>query len=158
MYRYNDQKEYPKRKSPRAKNYNYRTPGHYFVTICTKNHKCLFWDGLKQNQMGQIAYDAVAKIDTHASGVKAEKFVVMPNHIHMIIVLENDRQDLSVVIGQYKAYVSKRIHEILPGEEVWQVSFHDHKIRNQKQYEKIWTYIENNPKKWEMDCFYMELG
>jgi hypothetical protein len=55
-------------------------------------------------------------------------------------------------------YRYNRIHEILPGEEVWQVSFHDHKIRNQKQYEKIWTYIENNPKKWEMDCFYMELS
>ena len=74
----------------------------------------------------------------------------------MIVILENDQQDLSVVIGQYKAYVSKQIHDLLPEKKIWQVSFHNHKIRNHKQYEKIWSYMENNPQKWKMDCFYAE--
>ena len=156
MYRYNDQKEYPNRKCPRLKGYNYRTPGYYFVTICTHEKQCLFWSGGKPNSFGKIASDAVGEISCHAPGVKVEKFVVMPNHIHMIVILENDQQDLSVVMGQYKAYVSKKIHEFLPERKIWQVSFHDHKIRNQSQYEKIWIYIENNPKKWKMDCFYKE--
>ena len=156
MYRHNDQKEYPKRKGPRLKGYNYHTPGYYFVTICTHEKQCLFWSGGKLNQFGKIADDAVAEISLHGPGVKVEKFVVMPNHIHMIVILENDQQDLSVVIGQYKAYVSKQIHAFLPERKIWQVSFHDHKIRSQSQYEKIWMYIENNPKKWEMDCFYQK--
>ena len=51
--------------------------------------------------------------------------------------------------------VTRQIHEINPGMDVWQRSFHDHVIRNQKQYEKIWEYIENNPLKWDEDCFYI---
>ena len=156
MYRYNDKKEYPRRKNTRAKGYSYRTPGYYFVTICTKNRKCLFWENLELNEIGKIAFNAIFKIPEHAPGMQVDKFVVMPNHVHMILVLENDQQDVSVVIGQYKSYVSKKIHDLFPNEEIWQVSFHDHKIRNQNQYEKIWNYIENNPKKWEMDCFYIE--
>ena len=156
MYRFYDQKEYPKRKSPRLKDYPYNTPGYYFVTICTDQKQCLFWSGGKINVLGKIANDAVKEISLHAPSVQVDKFVIMPNHVHMIVILRNDLQDLSVVIGQYKAYVSKKIHSLLPDKKIWQGSFHDHKIRNQKQYEKIWMYIENNPKKWEMDCFYVE--
>lgn len=156
MYRYQDQIEYPNRKSPRLRGYSYNTPGYYFVTICTEQKKCLFWSGGQLNGSGKIAQDAIRQIACHASGVTIDKYVVMPNHIHMIVILQNDQHDLSVLIGQYKAYVSKQIHEYLPNTKIWQISFHDHKIRNQKQYEKIWTYIENNPQKWKTDCFYAE--
>ena len=156
MYRLDDEIEYPNRKSTRLKGYSYRTPGYYFVTICAYKKECLFWSGGKLNQFGKIAKDAVNQIPLHAPGTHVDRFVIMPNHVHMILVLENEENDLSVVVGQYKAYVSKQLHGILPNKQVWQVSFHDHKIRNRKQYEKIWMYIENNPQKWEMDCFYLE--
>ena len=52
--------------------------------------------------------------------------------------------------------VTKKIRIMEPEKQIWQRSFHDHVIRNQKSYEKIWTYIENNPVKWEEDCFYCE--
>ena len=69
---------------------------------------------------------------------------------------ESDKQtDLNVVIGQYKMTVTKCIREIKPDCKVWQRSFHDHVIRNQSRYEKIWNYIEDNPRKWEEDCFYI---
>ena len=116
----------------------------------------MFWNNGELNTFGKLAADAVKEISHHASGVKVDKFVVMPNHIHMILVLEGYESDLSVIIGQYKAYVSRKIHSHRKQEKIWQVSFHDHKIRNQKQYEKIWTYIENNPQKWKLDCFYIE--
>ena len=90
-----------------------------------------------------------------------DKYVVMPNHIHGIFIVtdseESRLKDLSVIIGQYKMSVTKIIRNIEPGRIVWQRSFHDHVIRNQKSYEKIWTYIENNPQKWEEDCFFVEL-
>ena len=156
MYRYNDQIEYQKRKNPRLKGYDYDTPGYYFVTICTHEKKCLFWSNGELNQLGKIAADAVENIPNHAIGVKVDKFIVMPNHVHLILILENKQNNLSVVIGQYKAYVSKKIRLFRKMSEIWQVSFHDHIIRNQKQYEKIWLYIENNPLQWKLDCFHVE--
>ena len=146
---------YPNRKNPRLKGYNYATPGYYFLTICTDGKRCLFWNNGKCNDLGIIASQAVKEIPLHTSTVKIDKYVIMPNHVHMIVVLEDKITNLSVVIGQYKSYVSKKIHEIKSDLKVWQVSFHDHKIRNQKQYEKIWMYIENNPIQWELDCFYI---
>ena len=138
------------------KGYSYRTPGYYFVTICTHEKQCIFWSEGELNPWGIIAFNAVKEIQIHAPGVRVDQFVVMPNHVHMILVLEDERNDLSVVVGQYKAYVSKHIHAFQPQKRVWQISYHDHKIRNQTQYEKIWMYIENNPKQWKLDCFYLE--
>jgi hypothetical protein len=66
-----------------------------------------------------------------------------------------EKNDVAVIIGQYKTSVTKRIRQNKPGFQVWQRSFHDHVIRNQAGYEKIWTYIDNNPLKWDEDCFYL---
>jgi dipeptidase len=92
-----------------------------------------------------------------AKRVPDDEYVVMPNHIHAILDVQEQglKTDLPVVIGQYKMAVTKRIRSEKPGFQVWQRSFHDHVIRNRKSYEKIWTYIENNPAKWEEDCFYI---
>ena len=78
----------------------------------------------------------------------------MPNHIHGIFVLEEGAPNLSAVIGQYKSYVSRQIRLRMPGVKVWQSSYHDHVIRDQKAYEKIWLYIDSNPLNWEKDCFF----
>ena len=80
----------------------------------------------------------------------------MPNHIHVIVILEGNvgEENLIRLIGQYKMSVTKRIHEIKPEVPVWQRSFHDQVIRNQESYQKIWQYIDDNPRKWEEDCFY----
>jgi hypothetical protein len=60
------------------------------------------------------------------------------------------------VVGQYKSYVSRSIHHIAPMLNVWQTSFHDHIIRNQHDYQRIWEYIDTNPQKWQEDCFYSD--
>ena len=93
------------------------------------------------------------------SGVCVDKYVVMPNHIHAILDVGPDNQkNLSNVIGQYKMSVTKLARKKVAGFRVWQRSYHDHVIRNQVGYEKIWAYIENNPLKWEADCFYRNDG
>ena len=80
----------------------------------------------------------------------------MPNHVHLIIVIEykKDAENehnpfLSNIVGQFKSGVSREI-----GESVWQTRFHDHVIRNEKAYLKIWDYIEYNPLLWKKDMFY----
>lgn len=151
--------EYSNRKSPRIPEYDYSTPNYYFITICTHNKECIFGKPGRLNTYGKIAEDNLLKIPDLFPSITIEKYVVMPNHIHAIFVVtdsvDNKLKDLSVILGQYKMSVTKQIRKLEPECVIWQRSFHDHVIRNQKSYEKIWTYIENNPLKWDEDCFFV---
>ena len=146
----------PKRKSPRIPGYDYTSANFYFITICTHEKKCIFGNPGELNWMGKAAEDNLLLISQQNPAVRLDKYVVMPNHIHMIMDFQKSGEaDLNVVIGQYKMSVTKRIRQTIPEFQVWQRSYHDHVIRNQASYEKIWMYIENNPLKWEEDCFYV---
>ena len=144
------------RKSPRIPNYDYSTPNYYFITICTHEKKCIF--GLQNDLtgIGKIVDQHICNIQSYYEHVFVDKYVVMPNHVHLILVLNDGKNgvDVPLIIGQFKRGITKKIHRIDPEMKVWQRSFHDHIIRNQAGYEKIWMYIENNPEKWEEDCFY----
>lgn len=151
--------EFANRKSTRIHGYDYSTPNYYFVTICTHNRKCIFGNPGNLNVYGVFAEEYLLQISRFYPSIKVDKFVVMPNHIHAIVIVqaqtkEQVRKDLTAAVGQYKMSVTKKIRKIRPGERVWQRSFHDHIIRNQYGYQKIWEYIDNNPQKWEEDCFY----
>ena len=150
-----DFERFPVRKSPRLKQYDYTSCNYYFVTICTKDKACLFGSPAKLSRMGRIAADCLKEITLHFPGVVTDKWVVMPNHVHAIIILPGDTAALPTVIGQYKAAVTKKIRTLASGTDVWQSSFHDHVIRNQADYERLWTYIDANPAKWMEDCFYI---
>jgi len=144
------------RKSPRIPHFDYSQNHYYFITICTHNRKCIFGKPDALNQIGLIVKKHIQNIPGYYQNVFIDKYVVMPNHIHLILILENGEKnpDVPLIIGQFKRGVTKEIRSIFVEMEVWQRSFHDHVIRNQAGYEKIWTYIENNPLKWEEDCFY----
>ena len=136
--------------------YDYAQPGYYFITICTKAKQCIFGTPGCLNQYGQIAQWGMNEIEMHAKGIKVDKYVVMPNHVHGILVLKDNATDLSTVIGQYKSAVTRRIRTIKQDAEVWQTSYHDHVIRNEQDYLRIWNYIDTNPMRWEKDCFFVE--
>ena len=147
----------PKRKSPRIPGYDYASANYYFVTICTHEKQCILGKPGELNWMGKCLEDCLLKIELLHPEIRINKYVIMPNHIHVIFhVRESGKKpDLAVIIGQYKMAVTKKIRERKPACVVWQRSFHDHVIRDQRSYEKIWSYIENNPAKWEKDCFYI---
>ena len=150
----------PKRKSPRIPGYDYATGNYYFITICTHKKKCIFGKPETLNELGMVAKVNIESIPKYYPQITVEKFVVMPNHIHMILVLDNceniDKMpSVTKVVGQYKMSVTKEIHKRNKDLQVWQRSFHDHIIRNQEGYNNIWEYIEYNPVKWEEDCFYV---
>ena len=151
-----DTLQYPKRKHPRLDLYDYSSEGYYFVTICTHQKRCIFGNPKHLNALGRIAQEGLTSIDEHFPDVIVDKYVVMPNHIHAIIVLRGNSVNLSTVIGSYKSYVTQKIHSLYPKLEVWQTSFHDHIIRNQHGYEQIWSYIDSNPDNWEADCFFLQ--
>lgn len=158
-----------KRKSMRLKNYDYSQNAMYFITICTTDRKNLLWiekskcrgeqcspgNIVQLSKYGKIVDFAIKQIQIHYNDVFVTKYVIMPNHIHLIICLQgNDGRTLfaptiSRIIKQMKEYVTKQI-----GISIWQRSFRDEIIRNEQMYQKVWTYIDNNPLKWELDCYY----
>ena len=93
--------------------------------------------------------------------VAIDKYVIMPNHIHMLIILENadgtsrapspTNMMLPHVVSTLKRFVNRDC-----GENIFQRSFYDHIIRDHRDYEKRWTYIENNPARWCEDKYYCE--
>ena len=165
----------PIRKKNRLLNHDYSSCGVYFITICTQEKKCLFWsqeqpnfvgediilppDYVQLSPYGKYVEEAIQAIPRHYPHIELLQYVIMPNHVHLIAFIPDTSgrilssptktSSLSIAIGQMKRSVSKKI-----GEPIWQRSFHDHIIRDYKDYEKIAKYIYENPIKWQDDCFY----
>ena len=83
--------ELPNRKNIRLKEYDYSSEGYYFITICTRNKHCIFGDVINEhvvlNEYGEIAENEIEEIATHYNNVEIVNYVVMPNHIHMVVVI-----------------------------------------------------------------------
>ena len=146
--------------------------------MCTDKHRCLFGtvieEKVKLSSMGQIAKNCWNNIPNHFHNIKLDEFVVMPNHIHGIIIIcrNNIRRDainrvstggitktnnpmlsrnsLSNIIRQYKSRVSYEIHKI-QSDFAWQPRFYEHIIKSEKELQNIRDYIINNPIKWFYD-------
>lgn len=168
------------RKSMRAEWWDYGWNGAYFVTICTKEMQHFFGE-IKDGKMilsnvGVIVDVLWHQIPNHQPYVELAEFVVMPNHIHGILILdkpteiveklENDdripfekrregqgKNTLSSILGGYKSVVSKHVNR-LGLESAWQYRFHDHIIQNEKLYERIEKYILTNVENWKDDKFF----
>ena len=149
----------PTRKTIRLKNWNYAKPGYYFITICTKDKACLLWEIVGTppgrpplSAAGEMINREIQITNNIYQYVKIDKYVIMPNHVHLIICLNGcpgGIPTISKIVNQLKGSVSKQI-----GFKLWQPRFHDRIIRNESEYQKIWQYIENNPMTWEHDCYF----
>ena len=172
--------------SARLQNWDYGWPGAYFITICTHNWKNYFGEiidkKIELSNIGVIADILWCEIKNHAKNIELGEFVVMPNHIHGILVLNNDgivetlhaietlhatslpiknefmssispkNNTISSIIRSYKSAVTKHCHR-LGYDFKWQTRFYDHIIRNEKSFDKITNYIIHNPENWENDKF-----
>ncbi len=161
---------YPKRKTIRLKDFDYGQSGSYFITICTKNKEKLFSlvgaDRLSARLVEQAFLETIKRYD----GVESPIYVVMPNHFHAIINIYDDKREdklssptISDIVRAFKRNsTGKYIQLVKDGKippfdkQIWQRSFYDHIIRNQKDYDEIYKYIENNPVKWELDKLYVD--
>ncbi|MCL2406513.1 MAG: transposase [Defluviitaleaceae bacterium] len=159
-----------RRKPNRLKDYDYSRNGCYFVTICVKGRQKLLGNvgancvrqGIHQNlsAQGKIIEKEIGILSETYDSVNVDKYVIMPNHIHMIIIINVNGQEVSRrtqfaptvsrIIKQFKGSITKKI-----GSSIWQRSFHDHIIRNEADYQRIWLYIDMNIVKWEEDCYYV---
>ena len=157
----------PTRKKNRLQNYDYSQHGAYFVTICTQGRKCLLSsfvgaiiDRPAYSQLtaaGKKVEEAIKGIPVHYPNVYLDKYVIMPNHIHLLLMIDTLHgrsviaPTLSTIVRHMKGYATRNI-----GHNVFQKSFHDRVIRSDAEYDMIWEYIDTNPLRWELDCFYTE--
>lgn len=151
---------FPCRKRNRLEGFDYSSGHAYFITICTKDKKCIFGrvctgaetEIMELSEAGKLANEGICAIPTIYKNVSLVNHCVMPNHVHILLKLEPDfvSPSVSTVINQYKGAVSRRL-----GKSVWQKSFYDHVIRNEEDFQCIWQYIQYNPAKWRTDGYYV---
>ena len=101
---------------------------------------------IELSKYGDIIYKAIQNIPSIYTGVLVDRFVIMPNHVHILLRIENNSGRMisaPTVIGSMKRYASKEI-----GYSIWQKGFYDHIIRNEHDYTEHLQYIDQNPTKW----------
>jgi REP element-mobilizing transposase RayT len=152
--------------SPRLKAWDYSRAGGYFVTICVKDRDCCL-GGINNNEVSLSPFGGIVsrcweEIPSHFSSVSLDEFVVMPNHVHGIIVINGrdgacpvstkKQPSLSVIVGAFKSAVTRKIHSEMPASAfIWQERFFDHVIRNDVDLDRVREYIHNNPLQWALD-------
>lgn len=192
------------RRSIRLKDYDYTQEGAYYVTVCVNediyrgNPRCTgvahcrgasrsalnrnrnIFGEIKNGKMilnvtGQIVHDSWQWLEKQYEYVELDEFIVMPNHLHGIICINNIKNDntrndqggsrtaptnkrkpLGRLIGAFKTVSTKQINAIrnTPGARLWQRNFYEHVIRTESDLARIREYIINNPANWENDEYY----
>ncbi len=163
------------RKSNRLSSFCYSTPGVYFITICTTDRKCILStvEGggvldapiITLKPYGLIAQNVLTEINQTYRHIDIEKYVIMPNHIHLLIQLSPQsvngssrtptpaNEAIPQFISTFKRFCNKQY-----GQNMWQRSYDDRIIRNEAMYRKVWEYIDTNPHKWQQDRYYRQHG
>jgi putative transposase len=177
------QQDLPYRKGIRLKDFDYSSNGAYFITVCTHNREHVFGEILnnesKLNPVGKIVEDTIIDLPNHNANISIDKLIIMPNHIHAIIIIDTVRRERFItvpdkantiekdhgipeIVRQMKTFSSRRINmerqrnglEPFPTGQVWQKSYYDRIIRDEHEYQNIWQYIDTNPLKWELDKYH----
>lgn len=162
----NDNSEHtsPRRTSPRKQGYDYSRPGGYCVTIVTNGNKNLFGDivdgKMIVNLLGEIVIQQWLELPVHYPNIRLDDFVLMPNHLHGILWIDEPEQPedspgvtLSDVLRGFKTWSARSVNEArkMTGVPVWQRSFKDQIIPNDRYLNALRDYIRKNPLNWELD-------
>jgi len=166
-----------RRRSLRLRDYDYSQPGAYFVTICTKDHLHQFGEirgnDIKLNERGSIVEKIWKEIPEHFTNIKLDEFIVMPNHVHGILLLDDTpncrgtacraptvegfgkpvKGSLPTILRSFKSASTHQINRLdeRKGISIWQRNYYEHIIRNQESLKRIRRYIQENPTKWYID-------
>ncbi len=160
------------RRSIRLKGYDYSLPGIYFVTICAADRDFLFGDvadgKVRLYDAGRIVQSVWSKLPDHYAGLKTDAFVVMPNHVHGILILyppvpadfvgaglkpaPTKRHPITEIVRGFKTFSARHINALRQMRApVWQRNYYEHIIRNSRSLDRIRQYIAENPERWEFD-------
>ena len=159
----------PQRKPNRLGFYSDSNAGYYFLTVCARNKEKLFGtivgggalDAplIRLTEAGKTVERYILSTN-HIWGVFVEKYVIMPNHFHMILAIEQNQTQSQTsranervphVVGTIKRFCNREL-----GENLFQRGYHDHVIRGEADYQRIWAFIDDNPRRWKEDCMFVE--
>ena len=163
--------ELPKRKSTRLKYYDYSSVGTYFITICTKDRKQLLSKIIvgteasivpksQLTKYGIIADKYINQMNEFYDYICVDKYVIMPNHIHLLLSITNSENGTSRTPSPTNSIVAKFVSTFKRfcnkeyGIDIWQRMSNDHIVRGENDYKKIWEYIDTNIIRWQMDSLY----
>jgi putative transposase len=149
----------PRRRSLRLPGYDYSQAGAYFITACTQNRVMLFGEvidrDVRLSEMGTIVQQTWDDLPTHYHGIDLDAFIVMPNHVHGIIILADQserRHAIPEIVRGFKTFSARAVNERAGKQGVlWQRGYYEHVIRNEKALDRIRAYITNNPARWADD-------
>lgn len=145
----------PARKIIRLNDLYYTKKGMYFITICTKNRIEILGQikdkDIKLTKEGKITRKLTQEIEKIFDNITINEYIIMPNHVHMIIEIKEEKENVSIVkiIKKYKSNISQRL-----GYSIWQKSYYDHIIRDEKEYYIIKKYIQDNIINWKKDRYF----
>ena len=156
----------PNRKPNRIAGYDYSTPRAYFITVCTHNRRNLLWanvgaiidrpENVPLSHYGRMVDQSIRNIPAHYENVTVDRYVIMPNHIHLLLQIQADGSGrsvsaptLSTIIRHMKGAATR-----LAGFPLWQKGYYDHVIRGRQDYADTWNYIDGNPSRWKEDNLY----
>ena len=164
--------ELPKRKPNRLTEYDYSTPNAYFITICTEKRENLFWkdvgaiidrpENVPLTNLGTVVRQSIHDIPSHYPTITVDHAVIMPNHIHIIMILDNKtagaspRPTITDIICTYKSLTTIACKKNGFDGKLFQTSFYEHIIRDQNDGAEIAKYIYENPTKWQFDSLFVE--
>lgn len=141
------------RRHPRLRNFDYASPGAYFVTVCVRDRACVLGSVaggiVRTGELGRLVAACWRRLPHHLEAVELDAFVVMPNHVHGIVILSERAtrvSPLTVIVGAFKACATRAA-----GRPLWQRGYHDRVIRDERELTAIRQYIADNPAKWEAD-------
>ena len=156
------------RKSLRGETINYRW-GWFFVSFNVAENKSVFGaiagETVSLNELGRRVDGAIADMPKFYPEVKLDEYVVMPNHVHFIIKIEdrptNDKMHLGRIVRKLKTFTATIYRKMKTAGEIcdfgidglWQTDFWEVIVTNHDQLEGYRRYIRNNPKKWTRDRF-----
>ena len=167
------QEDRPNRRTIRLRDYDYSKAGAYFITVCTyqkiETLGSITAHNIVHTKAGDIVASVWRSIPDRFPGVELDEYLLMPNHVHGIIVLpdresqsssaEMKKPGLGKIIAYFKYMSTKLINQDRNqiGRRVWQRNYYEHVIRNDHDLNTIREYIQNNPRRWTIDRFYSKV-
>jgi len=170
--------EIHQRRSIRLRGYDYSQPGFYFVTVCTSGRSCSLGDVAEEqvclSEVGELISVCWQDLPIHYQHIELDEFVVMPNHMHGIINIVDNRRgtasraptrreqfgrpvagSLPSIIRSFKSASTRRINVMrhTPGNPIWQPNYYEHVIRTENELSQVRRYIQENPTKWSEDIY-----
>ena len=145
------------RRSIRLIGYDYSQSGAYFITICTRDRERIFGEIVDQkinhNEFGNIAKLHWQNLAKHHPNIEIDESIVMPDHLHGIILIHESSKPISEIIRGFKTFSARQINKSLDrkGYPLWQRNYYERIIRSENELNNVRQYISNNPGNWNKD-------